>query len=212
MVATVPAVTLSTLAEQIREEYEASNREANSAIVHALNVGKLLIQSKEYVEHGEWGKWLKDNCPFSERKAQIYMQLSQKEALLKSQTSADLAFGSISQALKALTPPKPVGPSSDSITLEDEGSTNPRRGGRVTCEPNLPDDRYFDSEPARDTEPQEPPEPHDRAPKVEVPVCIIIFDTISRRNEIVQSLPADLNVKAGLMRESIAKYAMENVK
>jgi N6-adenosine-specific RNA methylase IME4 len=44
-----------------------------------LKAGTLLIQAKKLVSHGEWGQWLKDNCPtVSDRTAQEYMYLAAK--------------------------------------------------------------------------------------------------------------------------------------
>jgi hypothetical protein len=41
----------------------------------ALEAGRLLIEAKELVQHGEWEDWLAENVHFSERTARRYMQL-----------------------------------------------------------------------------------------------------------------------------------------
>lgn len=39
-----------------------------------IEIGKRLIEAKEQVPHGEWGKWLKDKVEFSDRTARRFMQ------------------------------------------------------------------------------------------------------------------------------------------
>src|SRR5690349_8922276 len=37
--------------------------------------GRLLAQAKETVPHGRWNAWVRANCAFSVRTAQLYMRL-----------------------------------------------------------------------------------------------------------------------------------------
>jgi len=67
---------LKVIAQDINREHGLAISSARTAIEHAHNAGKLLLEAKTSVEHGEWQAWIKNNCPFSERTAQKYMRLS----------------------------------------------------------------------------------------------------------------------------------------
>ncbi len=41
-----------------------------------IEIGKRLIQAKEVLPHGEWGKWLKERVEFTERTAQRFMRVA----------------------------------------------------------------------------------------------------------------------------------------
>jgi hypothetical protein len=60
---------LSVIAKDILKHKE---KEAHSV----LEIGRLLIEAKEQVGHGEWGKWLSVNVAYSEDTAQNYMKLA----------------------------------------------------------------------------------------------------------------------------------------
>jgi hypothetical protein len=81
---------LLKLATQIREHHKA----VRSAILHAIEAGKLLIEAKAEVRkqfgHGYWLDWLEQNCEMSERTAQDYMRIAKFLEGIKSAESADL--------------------------------------------------------------------------------------------------------------------------
>jgi len=93
--------SLPTLAEQINAEHQKWEAAARDALGHALKVGELLIEAKAQVTHGEWGAWVDENCAFSQRTAQLYMQVARE--IEKSATVADLT---LSDAAKLLAAPK----------------------------------------------------------------------------------------------------------
>ena len=45
---------------------------------HAVEIGNLLIEAKEQVEHGGWAKWLEDNFQLKERMARNFMQVAER--------------------------------------------------------------------------------------------------------------------------------------
>ena len=49
---------------------------------HAINAGRLLIEAKAQLAHGQWLPWLEDHCQVSERTAQAYMQCARGIAKL----------------------------------------------------------------------------------------------------------------------------------
>lgn len=84
---------LPTLAIEINGEIEAAERDARSAVEHARRAGKLLLEAKGRVAHGEWLPWLRAHCRAAERTAQAYMRLARRLAELpegEAQRVADL--------------------------------------------------------------------------------------------------------------------------
>ena len=84
------------LAEEINREHQKILGVCTN-LTTALRAGELLCQAKkkllEKLGHGHWMKWVKGNCDFSYRTAQIYRQTYQnwdKAAELNLQSSADL--------------------------------------------------------------------------------------------------------------------------
>lgn len=56
-----------------------------------LEIGRLLIEAKEALPHGEWGGWLRDRVEFSERQAQNFMRCA-REYASNPQLVADLGI------------------------------------------------------------------------------------------------------------------------
>lgn len=92
---------LAELAAQISEAHRAAELAAQSSAEHAIAAGQNLLEAKAAVPRGGWGPWLKANCPFSERKAQMYMSFA--KAGLKSATVAEMG---IRGAAKSLSRPR----------------------------------------------------------------------------------------------------------
>jgi phage N-6-adenine-methyltransferase len=86
------------LATRIRAEHEAAQSAMRSAVSHAVEAGKLLMEAKRTVGHGGWEAWVRDSCGFSERTAQGYMRL----ARLDPEKAQRVALLSLREALKAL--------------------------------------------------------------------------------------------------------------
>lgn len=80
-----PAVNLDTIAARIKDEFRAAEGAQQEALQGYRTVGRLLIEAKAGLKHGEWLPWLKANVPFSERHARRYMDLA------KSDVTSDLA-------------------------------------------------------------------------------------------------------------------------
>ncbi len=92
---------LEALAAQINAHHERASVAARTAIGEAFEAGRLLIEAKSRLAHGEWLPWLKSNCACSERSARNYMKLA--EAKDQIGNAADL---SIRKALQLLEGPK----------------------------------------------------------------------------------------------------------
>jgi len=56
----------------------------------ALRIGELLIEQKKSLNHGEFGKWIQANLPFTDRTARNYMRIYDNRDKLKTETVSDL--------------------------------------------------------------------------------------------------------------------------
>ena len=54
---------LDALADKINAEHEACRSAMRKGLEHALEAGRLLLEAKKGLPHGEWLPWLKENCP-----------------------------------------------------------------------------------------------------------------------------------------------------
>jgi len=90
------------LVNQINEHHSFAKKLLGSGLEHARIAGELLIEAKEDIPHGLWGKWITDNCRFSRRTAQSYMRISRN---WNPQHVADL---SMRGAIKMLQAPKDI--------------------------------------------------------------------------------------------------------
>ncbi len=53
-------------------------RYLNQTRENIIEIGRLLIQAKKQVNHGEWGKWLADNIDFTIRTADRFMKCAER--------------------------------------------------------------------------------------------------------------------------------------
>ena len=70
------AEELVSLAVEIREEHEACEHDAQSAVERAINCGRMLIEAKGKAGHGNWLPWLKQNFPGHINTASNYMRMA----------------------------------------------------------------------------------------------------------------------------------------
>jgi hypothetical protein len=80
--------SLADLAARIKAEHKASSESLRDSVAHATACGKLLIEAKAQLGHGQWLPWLRTHCGMSARTAQIYMQLAKLDP--NAQRVADL--------------------------------------------------------------------------------------------------------------------------
>src|SRR5581483_7901966 len=120
----VPA--LSDLAERILTEHQSVVDATVSALDHALAAGKLLLEAKDVVGHGNFGRWLatnfqRDGRRLSARTARAYMQVAKRwpELQAKRQRIADLSFRNTLQLLAETMTSEPALPPQTEIPLPD---------------------------------------------------------------------------------------------
>ncbi len=87
-------LALDALAARINTEHEACRSAMQKGLEHALEAGRLLLEARKGLPHGEWLPWLEENCSdIGERTAQNYMRLAREYPKLepeKAQRVADL--------------------------------------------------------------------------------------------------------------------------
>lgn len=105
-VGSVGLVRLLDLATQINAEHDAAGAAMSSALSHAVNAGRLLIEAKGTVDHGEWADWLSDNVTFTDRTARRYVQLATQLPELEAISGHAVSDLPVREALKLLAKPK----------------------------------------------------------------------------------------------------------
>ncbi len=98
--ATETSIALRT-PEVIAAEIRFIDGQARQYVLQsAITIGEKLIEVKEIVGHGEWGKWLKDNVNYGQSTANNFMRVATEYA--SSQTLVNLSY---SQAVALLSVP-----------------------------------------------------------------------------------------------------------
>ncbi len=67
----------ATIANEINGHAEQATAKANEAMHHAIEAGKLLLEVKASLAHGQFGAWLETNVKVSARQAQRYMAVAE---------------------------------------------------------------------------------------------------------------------------------------
>jgi hypothetical protein len=88
---------LATLAADIRALHAGIRRSAEQAARDTIEAGKLLIEAKAGLAHGEWESWLRQNCDLSARTARRYMAIARSG--LKPAVVADLGLTAAATAM-----------------------------------------------------------------------------------------------------------------
>ena len=100
---------IDVITSEIKELCSAAGK---TMLLYAAEIGRRLVEAKEMLPHGEWGRWLSEECGFSQRTANKHMQIfkaygsaqvSLLGAELNSPTWANLSY---SQALGLLAVPE----------------------------------------------------------------------------------------------------------
>jgi hypothetical protein len=110
---------LNALAARIRTEHEATAIAIERGVEHAINAGRLLIEAKQLLKHGEWLPWLEKKCAVTARMAQVYMRLARSSPEIEKAKAKSISYLTIPAAVellsssredRALSKPKPVDP------------------------------------------------------------------------------------------------------
>ncbi|HRP94893.1 MAG TPA: DUF3102 domain-containing protein [Rhodocyclaceae bacterium] len=73
--------TTDSTAADIERHHQLALRHASTAVEHAREAGRLLLEVKATLQHGEWLGWLTAHVSVSPRQAQRYMRAAQGKSL-----------------------------------------------------------------------------------------------------------------------------------
>jgi hypothetical protein len=108
--------TLPDLAGRINAEHEACLASAQDAVSHAIEVGRLLVEAKDQVRHGEWSGWVEANCTFGIRQAQNYMRAHHNRGAIEGQMrSGDSHFVGLHGVVTALADSRADPPATEDL-------------------------------------------------------------------------------------------------
>jgi hypothetical protein len=68
-----PAVRDRVTAQEIVKLHNEIIDALKMTLRKAIRIGELLTEQKQSLKHGEFAPWIKDNLPFTDRTAQMYM-------------------------------------------------------------------------------------------------------------------------------------------
>jgi hypothetical protein len=123
-----PDDDLDTHAAEIRKGIQEMQTQMRNALRICFKVGGHLILAKQQVAHGEWKRWLKENCFLSQRTAQLYMQLADNQELIEDELVMTPELG-VRAAAKLIAKPstKPEAKESDAAepNQEEPGESAP---------------------------------------------------------------------------------------
>jgi Protein of unknown function (DUF3102) len=79
---------LAGLARRINAAHSKMQAAMKSGLGHAIEAGRLLIEAKAAVDHGDWLHWLDQNCTVSPRTASAYMRVARHIPKLEAKSAA----------------------------------------------------------------------------------------------------------------------------
>jgi Protein of unknown function (DUF3102) len=99
------AVSLSNLAQHVRDEHAAFTQTVSDAAGHAINCGRALIAAQQLVPKGQWTSWVRKHCEIGERHVRRYIALVRAFDASGHGESGDLVGLSLNGMIRKLTPP-----------------------------------------------------------------------------------------------------------
>lgn len=100
------AVDTRTLASAINDEHRSCETSYRHALAHAFEAGRMLLEVKSTMDHGEWLPWLEASVEFSEKQAQRYMQLASHREELEQANPTCMSDLGVAAALKQIARPR----------------------------------------------------------------------------------------------------------
>jgi hypothetical protein len=94
--------SLADLAARIRSKHGESALAIRCGLDHAIACGRLLLEARARLEHGQWLPWLREHCGVPERSARRYMELAAYASESISANLADLALDGAAEAAPEL--------------------------------------------------------------------------------------------------------------
>ena len=104
--APAPAPRPDDLATRINAAHEEVKNSIRRGAEHAIKAGRLLLEAKATVGHGNFLEWIGTNCNFRPRTAQLYMTMADEFPLLEAKSNAQrIAHLSLNEAVRMLKEP-----------------------------------------------------------------------------------------------------------
>ena len=100
---------LPELTRAIKDRVAQITSHLRTSVACAIETGALLIAAKKKVGHGNFERWVADNCELSPATARRWMELAEKRPELEKQLSAktlNLSDLNLSSARRLIAPPK----------------------------------------------------------------------------------------------------------
>src|SRR6516162_3810147 len=114
--AVAPAdMKLPELTRAIKDKVAQITSHLRTSVACAIETGALLIEAKKRVGHGNFERWVADNCQLSPATARRWMELAEKRPELEKQLTAkslnlsDLNLSSARRLIASPPPPPPPG-------------------------------------------------------------------------------------------------------
>lgn len=98
----------TTIVSAIQHHHRAATAAAGVAIRHAIEAGRLLIEAKAAMPHGDFGPWVESECGIGYRTARRYMRAAAKWGAMPETEWP--AVANLAKALTGLTPATPRAP------------------------------------------------------------------------------------------------------
>ena len=101
---------LPDLTRAIKDRVAQITSHLRTSVACAIETGALLIEAKKRVGHGNFERWVANNCELSPATARRWMELAEKRPELEKQLSAktlNLSDLNLSSARRLIAPPKP---------------------------------------------------------------------------------------------------------
>jgi hypothetical protein len=108
---------LPDLTRAIKDRVAQITSSLRTSVACAIETGALLIEAKKRVRHGNFERWVTNNCELSPATARRWMELAEKRPELEKQLSAktlNLSDLNLSSARRLITPP-PAPPPPDQL-------------------------------------------------------------------------------------------------
>jgi hypothetical protein len=80
----------TTRAKEISRLHQEIGEHLRRSLANAIRIGELLSEQKATLQHGEFGRWISENLPFTDRTARNYMRIFDNRNILKTETVSDL--------------------------------------------------------------------------------------------------------------------------
>jgi hypothetical protein len=94
---------LADLATRIKSLHAQVLDAGKNVVRKAIEAGVALIDAKRQVGHGNWLRWLKENCELSDRTAEVYMECARNRQRLEAIIAA-AANMTLAAALREIRP------------------------------------------------------------------------------------------------------------